>query len=95
MLAAVPGSRLVLKASAGSDSDTQRLLRRRMVRQELDPERVEWLELTKGPVEHMEQYAQIDIALDPFPMVDVPPHVKHCGWAFQPSRWQVLITSVE
>ena len=67
VLAAVPGSRLVLKASAGSDSDTQRLLRRRMVRQELDPERVEWLELTKGPVEHMEQYAQIDIALDPIP----------------------------
>ena len=67
LLSAVPHSLLVLKASAQSDSDTQRLLRRRMLRQGLDPERVEWLALTKGPVEHMQQYAQIDIALDPIP----------------------------
>ena len=67
LLAAVPGSRLVLKASAQTDSDTQRLLRRRMLRQGLDPERVQWLALTKGPVEHMQQYSQIDIALDPIP----------------------------
>ena len=67
LLAAVPGSRLVLKASAQSDSDTQLLLRRRMLRQGLDPERVEWLALTHGSVEHMQQYSQIDIALDPIP----------------------------
>ena len=67
LLAAVPGSRLVLKASAQTDSDTQRLLSRRMKRQGLDPDRVEWLPLTKGPVEHMQQYAQVDIALDPIP----------------------------
>ena len=67
LLAAVPGSRLVLKASAQSDNDTQRLLRRRMLRQGLDPDRVDWLALTHGPVEHMEQYSQVDIALDPIP----------------------------
>ena len=67
LLEDVPDSRLVLKASAQNDSDTQRLLRRRMLRQGLDPERVEWLALTSGPVEHMQQYAQIDIALDPIP----------------------------
>ena len=67
VLNAVPESRLVLKASAESDSDTQRLLRRRMLRQGLDPERVDWLALTKGPVEHMQQYAHVDIALDPIP----------------------------
>ena len=67
MLDAVPGSRLVLKASSQTDSDTQRLLCRRMVRQGFDPERVDWLALTKGPVEHMQQYAQMDIALDPIP----------------------------
>ena len=38
-----------------------------MLRQGLDPERVDWLMLTKGPVEHMQQYAHIDIALDPIP----------------------------
>ena len=67
LLDAVPGSRLVLKASAQSDPETQRLLRRRMLRQGLDPERVDWLSLTKGPVEHLQQYSHIDIALDPIP----------------------------
>ena len=38
-----------------------------MHRQGLDPQRVEWLALTKGTLEHLEQYAQIDIALDPIP----------------------------
>ena len=67
LLEAVPNSRLVLKASSATDSDTQRLLRRRMLRQGLDPDRIDWLALTKGPVEHMQQYANIDIALDPIP----------------------------
>jgi len=67
VLAAVPGSRLTLKAAADGDADTQRLLRRRMLRQGIDPERVDWLALAKGPVEHMRQYARIDIALDPIP----------------------------
>ena len=67
VLDAVSGSRLVLKASSQTDFDTQRLLRRRMLRQGLDPERVDWLSLTKGPTEHMQQYAYIDIALDPIP----------------------------
>ena len=38
-----------------------------MLRQGLDPERVDWLSLTKGPTEHLQQYAYIDIALDPIP----------------------------
>ena len=67
VLESIPGSRLTLKASNTSDSDTQRLLRRRMHQQGLNPERVDWLELTQGPVEHLHQYAQIDIALDPLP----------------------------
>jgi protein O-GlcNAc transferase len=67
VLAAVPGSRLTLKASAEGDADTQRLLRRRILRHGIDPDRVDWLSLAKGPVEHLRQYAQIDIALDPIP----------------------------
>ena len=38
-----------------------------MHRQGLDPDRVDWLALTDGPVEHMQQYAHVDIALDPIP----------------------------
>ena len=67
LLAAVPSSRLVLKASAQTDSDTQLLLCRRMLRQGLDPKRVDWLSLTQGPIEHLHQYAHMDIALDPIP----------------------------
>ena len=67
VLNAVPGSRLTLKAAADADADTQRLLRRRMIRNGIDPERIDWLALTKGPREHMQQYARIDIALDPIP----------------------------
>ena len=68
LLAAVPGSRLVLKAS----SQTATLILSAYCvaawcAKGLDPERVDWLALTKGPVEHMQQYAQIDIALDPIP----------------------------
>ena len=38
-----------------------------MHRQGLDPDRVDWLELTEGPVEHLHQYAHMDLALDPLP----------------------------
>ena len=33
----------------------------------LDPDRVEWLPLTQGPLEHLQQYSKLDIGLDPFP----------------------------
>ena len=69
-------------------------LRRRMLRQGLDPERVDWLALTRGPGEHMQQYAHIDIAWILFLMVAVQPLVKHCGWVFLPLLWQVLIMLV-
>ena len=95
LLSAVPQSRLVLKASAQSDSDTQRLLRRRMLRQGLNPERVDWLALTKGPVEHMQQYATLILLSIQFPMVDAPPLVKHCGWESLQSLCLELVTSVE
>ena len=67
LLAAVPAARLVLKASAKDDSATQELLRRRLLRAGLDPERVDWLPLTPTPQEHLAQYRHIDIALDPIP----------------------------
>ena len=52
-------------------------LRRRMSRNGLCPDRVDWLSLTKGPMEHLQKYAHFDIALDPIPMVVALPPVKH------------------
>ena len=63
----VPDSILVLKANAEEDIHTQRILRKRMITHGLDPERVEWLPLTRGPLEHLQQYSKLDVALDPFP----------------------------
>ena len=67
ILKSVPDSTLVLKANASSDLATQQLLRRRMQRVGLDPERITWIPLTSGHSEHLQQYQQVDIALDPLP----------------------------
>ena len=67
MLESIPGSSLVLKANANSDGSTQVLLRRRMLRNGLNPERVIWLPLAPTSRDHLNQYAQIDIAIDCFP----------------------------
>jgi len=67
LLQRVPGASLVLKANAGSDPSTQQLLRRRMLHQGLDPERVVWLPLADSHADHLKQYAQMDVALDCFP----------------------------
>jgi predicted O-linked N-acetylglucosamine transferase (SPINDLY family) len=67
VLSATPGSILVLKANASDDYATQELLRRRMLRSGLDPERVQWLPLAPSPEEHLQQYRHMDIALDPIP----------------------------
>ena len=67
LLGAVPDSSLVLKANAASDPHTQTLLVRRMRRCGLDPERVIWLPLAPTHREHLQQYSQVDVALDCFP----------------------------
>ncbi|PTT87665.1 transcriptional activator domain protein, partial [Pseudomonas sp. HMWF031] len=54
-------------ANASSDPSTQVLLVRRMRRAGLDPERVIWLPLAPSHREHLQQYAQVDVALDCFP----------------------------
>ena len=67
ILQAVPGSRLALKAYTSDDPGTTTLLRRRMHRCGLDPERVIWLPTCASPVDHLRQYGLLDVALDPFP----------------------------
>ena len=63
LLSEIKDVSLVLKASNKDDTRTMELLRRRMVRQGLDPERITWLPRTNTPEEHLRQYAAIDVAL--------------------------------
>ena len=66
ILAAVPRSRLVLKWTSLNDPWLHEILKRRLANHGIDPARVE----LRGPVPHhdlLEEYADIDIALDPFP----------------------------
>ena len=84
VLDCVPGSRLVLKASNPTDSDTQRLLRRRMHRQGLDPE--ELIGLTSQRV-RLNIYINILRLTSPLTlclMVAVRLLVRLCGWGFRP-----------
>lgn len=67
ILDAIPDAHLVLKANHDGDQGTQILLRRRMARQGLDETRVIWLPITSTSTEHLNQYSQIDVALDCFP----------------------------
>jgi protein O-GlcNAc transferase len=65
LLAAVPQSRLLLHAAAGSHRER---IRRILHESGVDPQRLSFV--PKLPqLAYMEQYRQIDIALDPFPYV--------------------------
>ena len=67
ILHSIPHSRLVLKASNQDDASTQELLRRRMLRNNIDPDSIIWLPRTETHEEHLRQYAHIDVSLDCFP----------------------------
>ena len=67
ILDSVPGSRLALKAYTSDDPGTTTLLRRRMARCGLDPDRVTWISTAQAVEDHLLQYGMIDVALDPFP----------------------------
>jgi protein O-GlcNAc transferase len=67
ILRLVPEARLVLKGTTAFDQGSQELTRRRLLRQGIEPNRIDWLTLTPTPQEHLEQYSQMDVALDCFP----------------------------
>jgi protein O-GlcNAc transferase len=67
VLRAVPGSRLVLKSSGLLDGPWPAVFRDAFNRRGIDPARLDLLPPTPTPAEHLATYAQIDIALDPFP----------------------------
>ena len=59
ILSSIPDSRLVLKGGQSDDSATSTLLSRRMRRAGLDPEKIIWIERTRGTDEHLKQYGLI------------------------------------
>lgn len=64
---AVPGARLLLKATASADPETQRQLHGMFADAGLAPERVNFAPYAGRTSEHLAQYNEVDIALDPFP----------------------------
>lgn len=67
ILAAVAGSRLILKGRGMSDAASCDTWRRQFVATGIDPDRVELLDRTDGTAEHLALYRRVDIALDTFP----------------------------
>ncbi|MEN6630186.1 MAG: tetratricopeptide repeat protein, partial [Sulfuricella sp.] len=66
VLAAVPGSRLMLKSAEFDDIETRERVSRHFAEADIEPERLVMLGKTPWH-EHMTAFNQVDIALDPFP----------------------------
>ena len=64
---ALPTAKLVLKAYSAEDTATASLLERRLHVNKIRLDQVIWLPYTATPDEHLQQYAQMDVALDCFP----------------------------
>jgi predicted O-linked N-acetylglucosamine transferase (SPINDLY family) len=67
VLRAVPESRLVLKHDVSHDSGVQEHLAGLFARQGVARHRLVFLERTPDLLSHLAAYAEIDVALDPFP----------------------------
>lgn len=67
ILNGVPGSRLLLKARQLADAGARRRLQRLFAAHGVDGERLEMTGPIAGHVEHLSFYANVDVALDPFP----------------------------
>lgn len=67
VLAAAPGSRLLLKIPGTERPHVRAMVERRLGALGLDLGRVEILARTDGQADHLAQYARMDIALDTFP----------------------------
>lgn len=67
VLAAVPGSRLTLKALALADRKLCEALAARFASRGIDPARLEFLPPTKSQNDHLAKYHAVDVGLDPFP----------------------------
>ncbi len=67
ILAAIPGSRLMIKTNQLEDYDTRIKMAAQFDAEGIAPDRLRLLARTPGLREHLEVYSQMDIALDTFP----------------------------
>jgi predicted O-linked N-acetylglucosamine transferase (SPINDLY family) len=67
VLAAVPGSRLVLKAAGFTEAAARAAMASRLAAGGIDPARAELLPQTPSTGDHLALYSRIDVALDTFP----------------------------
>ena len=67
ILAAVPGSRLLVKALSLADPETKAFTEQRLLAHGVAPGRFDCAPGTSGLAEHLAAYHRVDIALDPFP----------------------------
>ncbi len=67
LLDRLPHARLLLKGKPFADEGTRARYRERLAVRGIAPARVELVGWTQGNVPHLELYARVDIALDPFP----------------------------
>jgi protein O-GlcNAc transferase len=67
ILAAVPGSRLLVKALSLADPETLAFTEERLLAHGIAPGRFDCAPGTNGLAEHLTAYHRVDIALDPFP----------------------------
>jgi predicted O-linked N-acetylglucosamine transferase (SPINDLY family) len=67
VLAAVPGSRLLLKSNFVFDAAAHRRHLERFVAAGIDPARIAILPYMADDRAHLAAYAEVDVALDPFP----------------------------
>jgi predicted O-linked N-acetylglucosamine transferase (SPINDLY family) len=67
LLAAAPGSRLLLKAPGLAHESAKADARRRFAEHGIEPSRIEIPDPAATPQEHLAHYRRADIALDPFP----------------------------
>ena len=67
ILAAVPGSRLLMKSLATGDPKARRFLLEAFAAHGIDASRLELAPYTAGLAEHMALYNEVDVALDTFP----------------------------
>jgi predicted O-linked N-acetylglucosamine transferase (SPINDLY family) len=67
LLAAAPGSKLLLKANAMTEQATREWFAAEFARRGVEPGRVEIVPFTKSFADHIALYSRVDIALDTFP----------------------------
>lgn len=67
LLAQVPEARLVLKATALGDERVRRRVHEIWSRHGVAAERIQLLPVVESPADHLACYAEMDVALDPFP----------------------------